>query len=683
MYSLEDDILAVKGIGEKKAEKLKKLGISSVEDLINYLPRSYEDRSAISELKSSKEGEKINAVVELLENPRAQRLRGGKAIVKVLATDGTEKVYLSWFNQPYIAREISQGEKLKISGAVKRRGAMKEISNPIYTKNLESCDKVGSIVPVYPLTQGVGNQELAKHTKSVLEELQLEETIPEYIRSSCSLMGRLESLREIHFPKDREKFKRARVSLAFEELIGLQLSLLLLKSRRESLSGCISFSKTGLEEKFLGALPFELTDAQKRVSDEIERDMKRHRQMNRLVQGDVGSGKTVVGALALLRAVGNGYQGAMMAPTEILAKQHFNSLSAMTEKLGVRLGLLVSNMKASEKRELLESVRSGEIDILVGTHAIIEDYLEFRKLGIVITDEQHRFGVSQRAKLSGKGESPDILVMTATPIPRTLALMLYGDLEISIIDGLPPGRKEIKTYARGEEARDKVYGFVRDQLSSGRQAYVVCPLVEDSELMDLKSAESVYEELSIKFGEFRVGLLHGKQKALEKDEIMTAFKAGDIDVLVSTTVIEVGVDVPNSNIMVVENSERFGLSQLHQLRGRVGRGKHQSYCILINCGKGKTSKERASIMEETSDGFVISEKDLELRGPGEFFGIKQHGLPELRIAKLPRDVAILSKVQEVALSIVEEDQELALEKNVLLKSHIEKSFLRDKDIAFN
>lgn len=683
MYSLEDDILVVKGIGEKKAEKLKKLGISSVGDLISYLPRSYEDRSAISELKNSQEGEKINAVVELLENPRGQRLRGGKSIVKVLATDGTEKVYLSWFNQPYIAREISKGERLKVSGAVKQHGAMKEISNPVYTKNLESCDKVGSIVPIYPLTQGVSNQELAKHVKSVLEELIIEETLPEYIRSGCKLMGRLDSLREIHFPKDRDRFKRARITLAFEELMGLQLSLLLLKSRRESNGGCISFSKTELEGKFLGELPFRLTDAQQRVSDEIERDMKRHRQMNRLVQGDVGSGKTVVGALALLRAVGNGYQGAMMAPTEILAKQHFKSLSSMTKNLGVRLGLLVSNMKASEKRELLEAVRSGEIDILVGTHAIIEDYLEFKNLGIVITDEQHRFGVNQRAKLSGKGENPDILVMTATPIPRTLALMLYGDLEISVIDGLPPGRKEIKTYARGEEARDKVYGFVREQLSSGRQAYVVCPLVEDSELMDLKSAESVYEELSKKFREFRVGLLHGKQKALEKDEIMTTFKAGDIDVLVSTTVIEVGVDVPNSNIMVVENSERFGLSQLHQLRGRVGRGKYQSYCILINCGKGKTSKERAKIMEETSDGFVISEKDLELRGPGEFFGIKQHGLPELRTAKLPRDVAILGKVQEVALSILEEDPELSLEKNVLLKSHIEKLFLRDREIAFN
>lgn len=683
MYSLDDSILEIKGIGEKKAKAFKKLGISSVRDLANYLPRSYEDRSAISELKSSREGEKINAIVEVLEAPRGQRLKGRKSIVKVLVSDGTEKVYLSWFNQPYMAREISKGEKLKISGTVKLHGAMKEIPNPVYTKNLESCDKVGAIVPVYPLTEGIGNLELAKYIRHVLEGLELEESLPEYIRTECKLMGSLESLREIHFPKDRARFKRARITLAFEELIGLQLGLLVLKSRRESSGGYISFSKSEIEGEFLGKLPFKLTPAQKRVSDEIECDMKRKRQMNRLVQGDVGSGKTVVGALALLRAVGNGYQGAMMAPTEILAKQHFKSLSSMMEGLGIRLGLLVSNMKASEKKALLEEVKSGDIDILVGTHAIIEDYLEFKKLGLVITDEQHRFGVNQRAKFSGKGDSPDVLVMTATPIPRTLALMLYGDLDISIIDGLPPGRKEIKTYARRADSRDQVYSFVKKNLSEGRQAYVVCPLVEDSEILDARSVESVHRELSEKLGEFKVALLHGKLKADEKDRIMQDFKAGETDLLVSTTVIEVGVDVPNSNTMVIENSERFGLSQLHQLRGRVGRGKHQSYCILINEGKGQVAKERARIMEDTCDGFLISEKDLELRGPGEFFGIKQHGLPELRVAKLPRDIAILSKVQEVALSVVEEDPDLSMEKNTAFKLCVERIFGREREISFN
>lgn len=684
MYRIKDSIKSIKGIGEKKAEKLRKLGIISIGDLLDYFPRSYEDRSTITDIRNAKDGERVNSVVDVLERPRMQRVRGGKSVVKVLVSDGTEKVYLSWFNQRYIIRDIAEGDKLKVSGTVKRWGAIREISNPVYTKDTTPDGGDGGIVPIYALTDGVKNSELIKYVKLALEGLEsLEERIPEYIRDEFSLLSFGESVREMHFPSGRDGYRRARTTLSFQELMSLQLGLLMLKKRRDDLHKSIVFGRSSLVEEFLDRLPFKLTDAQSRVVREIELDMESEKQMNRLVQGDVGSGKTVVGATALLKAVGSGYQGAMMAPTEILAKQHFNSLSGMLNGLGVKLGLLVSNLKVSEKRKLLSEVESGEIDILIGTHALIEDYLQFKKLGIVITDEQHRFGVNQRAKFSNKGESPDMLVMTATPIPRTLALMLYGDLDISVIDSLPPGRKEIKTYARGSESRDKVYRFVREQLSQGRQAYVVCPLVEDSDLMDLKSAESVYCELKEKYPEYSVGLLHGKQKPSEKDSVMEEFKAGNIDILVSTTVIEVGVDVPNSNIMVIENSERFGLSQLHQLRGRVGRGEYQSYCILINEGKGKTAKERARIMEDTSDGFVISEKDLEIRGPGEFFGIKQHGLPELRVAKLPRDIPILKKVQDTALKLMEEDPELKLEKNRELKNTMYAIFNNDIGLAFN
>lgn len=683
MNRLDQSVETIKGIGPKKLKLLGKLEIYRIRDLIYYFPKTYEDRRIRGTLRDASEGEVLGLKVKILERPSVQRLRGGMTVTKVLVTDGTEKAYLSWFNQNYMSNQFKAGEEMLVHGKVTVRGLIKEISSPVYTKDFEDRLTVGGVVPVYGLTKGITNNDVMKFVKSVLPLSEDIEDLPGYIKERYGLMSLPQSIRSLHFPEDRDDYLLARNSLAFDELMKLQLGLLLLKERRQVSKGAIAFKREDLTEEFKSGLPFELTGAQMSAIRDIQLDMESDIQMNRLVQGDVGSGKTIVGVFALLKAFRSGYQSAMMAPTEILAKQHHESLKGALEQYGLKVGLLVSNMKAKEKRNLIEEIKSGDIDVVVGTHALIEDYVEFEKLGLVITDEQHRFGVNQRARLSSKGDNPDVLIMTATPIPRTLALMIYGDLDITIIDEMPPGRKKIKTYGRSSSSRDKIYEFVRKQILTGRQAYVVCPLVEDSEKLDLKSSTSVYEELSEKFRDLRVGLLHGKMKAQEKDAVMEAFKSRSIDVLVSTTVIEVGVNVPNANVMVIENAERFGLSQLHQLRGRVGRGSYQSYCILINAGKGTVSKERIKTMEDTDDGFVISEKDLDLRGPGEFFGVRQHGIPELRIAKLPRDLKVLKDVQELSKELVETDPDLEMYENRRLKAKVDQLMRFDSRIEFN
>lgn len=435
----------------------------------------------------------------------------------------------------------------------------------------------------------------------------------------------------------------------------------------------------------MSSLPFSLTSAQKRVFQEIEMDMESERQMNRLIQGDVGSGKTIIAVLAMLKACKSGYQAVMMAPTEILATQHYESIVQLFEEYDIKCELLVGNISKKKKSAILEEIKSGDIDVLIGTHAIIEDNVDFHNLGLVITDEQHRFGVRQRALLSQKGENPDMLVMTATPIPRTLALILYGDLDISIIDELPPGRKLIQTYAVGPSMINRVHEFAKKQVKEGRQAYIVCPLVEESENLDIQDAENLYKELKKGiYKGFKVGLIHGRMGADEKDEIMKKFKDNDVSILISTTVIEVGVNVPNANIIIVYNAERFGLSQLHQLRGRVGRGEYQSYCILINESRSRISRERMKILESTNDGFVISEKDLELRGPGEILGTKQHGIPDLKIANLFTDMEFLKIAQREAIKILDKDPNLKLEDHIKIKNKIIKVFNgKIDDIVFN
>lgn len=686
MNKHKKNIQYLKGVGPKKSQLLKRLGIETIEDLIYFLPRNYEDRREVKKIANTENGEKANLEVTLESKPYIYKPNRKISITKAMAKDDTGVMQIVWFNQDYIANQLDTGDIIRINGKVKRSGMQIEVHNPVYVKSGEDNKQVGQISPIYNLTEKLKNSEVTRLMNLALDQYLgcIEESLPAYVLDKYKLLDIQSSIRNMHFPQSRNLYIGARNRLVFEELFTLQLGLFLLKNRYKNETEYIEFRKVDEMQEFTGDLPFELTNAQKNVLKEISKDMKSKKQMNRLVQGDVGSGKTVVAVLAMFKAFKNGYQSVMMAPTEILAYQHLESIRELAEPYGIKCELLASSVTNKNKAKIIERLKNGEIDILIGTHALIEDYVEFKNLGLAITDEQHRFGVRQRAKLSSKGKSPDILIMTATPIPRTLALILHGDLDVSVIDELPPGRKKIKTYVRSESNRGKIYEFVKGQINEGRQIYIVCPLVEESETLNIKSATQVYEELSGgKFKDYKVSLLHGKMKAKEKDAIMLEFKSGNVDILIATTVIEVGVNVPNASIMIIENSERFGLAQLHQLRGRIGRGEYQSYCILMNEGKGKVAKQRMDIMEQTNDGFLISEKDLEIRGPGEFFGIRQHGLPELRVAKFPRDMQILKAVQETSFEILDKDPELILEEHQGLRKKIKKMFNSEELIIFN
>ena len=552
------------------------------------------------------------------------------------------------------------------------------MNSPVFDKEGESKN-TGKIIPIYPLTYNLSQNTIRKIIETGIKEVDnsLEETLPEYLIKEYNLYGLNNAINKIHFPENYDEFKNARKRLVFEELISMQLALLSLKqSYNKDIKG-IAFSKSVKMSDVINKLPFRLTGAQLRVLEEIDSDMEAEKSMNRLLQGDVGSGKTAVSIIAAYKAVKSGYQAAIMAPTAILATQHLESFKELLDEFDIKCELLVSSVTKKQKEKILEKLKSGEIDILIGTHAILEENVIFKNLGLVVTDEQHRFGVRQRNTISEKGQNPDVLVMTATPIPRTLALILYGDLDISIIDELPPNRKKIDTFAVTKGMEERVNEFIRKNVKEGRQAYIVCPLVEENEEINAKSVLEIADKYKTEiFPEYRVEYLHGKMKAKEKDEIMSKFKDGNIDILISTTVIEVGVNVPNANIMVVENAERFGLAQLHQLRGRVGRGEYKSYCILKYQGNSPTTLERMKVMSKTNDGFIISEKDLELRGSGEFFGTKQHGIPEFKIANLFEDINILKQVQSLAIKILDGDSTLEKEENKLLKKMVEEKFTK-------
>lgn len=643
----------IKGVGPKRASRLKRLGIENIFDLIYHFPRDYEDRTKYTTIREAAIGDKVSLVVEIVGGPKISRPRRNMTILKVPFKDESGFGYLVWFNQEYLKDRFKLGQVYRVFGKINRVGMELQVVNPDF--ELEGKEKkVGNIIPIYSLTQGISNNEISNIIHNALMEYLpwMEESLPAKLRQKYRLMGIQEAIKNIHLPLSGRHLHEARRRLIFEELLLLQLGLFLIKNKSLVENKGIEFPTCPELEDFILSLPFELTKAQKRVLTEIGEDMEASRQMNRLVQGDVGSGKTIIAAAAMFRAVKAGYQAAMMAPTEILASQHFESLSKLYEAFNIRCELLVGSLSQKNKERILEDLRDGKIQVIVGTHALIQDKVEFNNLGLVVTDEQHRFGVKQRAIFSQKGEHPDVLVMTATPIPRTLALILYGDLDISIIDELPPGRKEIETYAVTPAFIPRINAFIKKQLEAGRQAYIVSPLIEESESLDLESAEELYEKYKEDFKDYRVGLLHGKMKPAEKDAIMEDFKNGRIHILISTTVIEVGVNVPNANIMVIYNADRFGLAQLHQLRGRVGRGEYQSYCILINNSNSKIARERMRIMQRSTDGFVISEKDLELRGPGEFFGTRQHGLPDLKIANLARDIKILKYAQLEAQEII-------------------------------
>lgn len=583
---------------------------------------------------------------------------------------------VTWFNQPYLKDKFIIGNKYKFFGKVSLKAGRVMFNSPVFDVG-EKVQNTGRIIPIYPLTYNLSQNNLRKIMEEAIKIVygNLQETLPQYLIKQYNLEDINNATKNIHFPKEFEDFNIARNRLVFEELLSVQLALLELKNNYITEKKGIQFDKNVKMSDVINTLPFKLTKAQLRVLEEIDENMESDKVMNRLLQGDVGSGKTVVAMCAAYKAVKSGYQAAIMAPTAILATQHLENFKKILDKLNIKCELLISGITKKKKEDILNRLKNGEIDILIGTHAIIEDNVIFKNLGLVVTDEQHRFGVRQRAKIAEKGNNPDVLVMTATPIPRTLALILYGDLDISIIDELPPNRKKIETFAVDKNMTERVNNFIKKQIDEGRQAYIVCPLVEENEEMDLKSVEALYETYSKEvFPQYKVEYLHGKMKQKEKDNIMERFKNGKIDILISTTVIEVGVDVPNSNIMVVENAERFGLAQLHQLRGRVGRGEYKSYCILKYEGKGETIRKRMKVMCETNDGFVISEKDLELRGSGDFFGTMQHGLPEFKIANLFEDIEMLKKVQVVAMEILEKDPKLEKEENEPLRRLIQDKF---------
>lgn len=672
MLDLYKDVQYVKGIGPKKACKLNKLGIFTLKDLLYYFPRQFEDRNNLKKIAQLENDEKatIKAVISSINTFSPKE---GMTLTKIDVKDETGSAKLVFFNKTYIKNTFRPGDSILVFGKVKKRFNNLELTSCELEYLTNSPKNTCRFMPVYQLTYGVTNKEIMSIIKTVLEdkELIIQEYMPQRIIEKYRLCNIDFAVRNIHLPSNKESLKIALYRIVFEELLILQLGLFVFKSGRNKENG-IKFTTSESLKNIVSSLPFKLTKAQNRALDEIINDMNSDKIMNRLVQGDVGSGKTVVALLALANCVLNGYQGALMAPTEILAGQHYISLTETLKDFGINVGLLIGSLTKKQKDTVLEQIKNNEIDILIGTHALIEDKVEFNNIGLVITDEQHRFGVMQRSRLSLKGINPDILVMTATPIPRTLALILYGDLDISIIDELPPGRQPIETLAIEKSKRDRAYNnLVRREVESGRQVYIVCPLVEESEAIEAKSAVELVEELRAEyFSDLRLGLLHGKMKSSEKDEVMSNFKNKEIDILVSTTVIEVGVNVPNATLMIIENAERFGLAQLHQLRGRVGRGSHKSYCVLIYDSKTDVCRQRMSIMEETNDGFRISEKDLEIRGPGEFFGTRQHGLPELKVANLFKHIKILKLAQQEARYILGEDNNLQLKENFPLKKEI-------------
>ena len=661
MADLNTDVRYIKGIGEAKAKALGKLGIFTLGDLIGWFPRRYEDRRETRPISSLIPGETACVAAMIASEPKVSHIRKGMDLVKVRAVDDTGALDVTFFNQSWLKNQLRVGETYIFYGRAEGSLLRKTMAGPVVEPEGRR-EFTGRIVPVYPLTAGVSQLLLSRAIRQGLDGCAdiLPDCLPDSVRQTHGLCRVNYAYENIHFPESPEALDIARRRLAFEELFFFAIGLKLLRFRRETVS-VEPFRPVDMAP-FYDALPFILTGAQRRCVDEAIADMTAGKPMNRLCQGDVGSGKTMVAAACVYFCVKNGRQAALMAPTELLAEQHYRGLAPLLEQLGLRCALLTGSTPAKTKRSVTAQLASGELDFAIGTHALISGGVAYANLGLVVTDEQHRFGVAQRTALAEKGEHPHTLVMSATPIPRTLALILYGDLDVSVIDQLPPGRKPIETYAVTSAYYPRLYAFIRKQVEAGRQVYIVCPMVsENDDLPDERKAVTEYAQKlqSEIFPDLRVAYVHGKMKSREKDTVMSAFAAGETNILVSTTVIEVGVDVPNASLMVVENAERFGLSQLHQLRGRVGRGQHQSYCVLVSDNKNDETRQRLRAMTKTADGFKIAEEDLRLRGPGDFFGLRQHGLPGLRVADIGCDTRLLTEAQTAAEELLAHDPSLA------------------------
>ena len=685
----------VKGIGPQRAKLLANLGLHTVEDVLYYLPTRHEDRSQLTPLRSLKPNDvtTVSGTIRAVSPPPRGRPR---VPLSALLSDGTGFLTCVWFGQAYLERVFQRGQRLIVHGKVQRyrSGPLQMQVKDFEIVEDESGDGAGEpgdetlhtgrLVPVYGLTRGLTARPMRRLMKRLVDGYVdgLDDPLPDALRARHHLELLSLALRAGHFPKTDADYASARRRLVYDEFLLLQLGLAIRRHRQGRQPGLAMNPPGALARRLLASLPFALTPAQERVWREIRMDMAASYPMNRLLQGDVGSGKTVVAALAILTAVESGYQTALMAPTEILAEQHLMTLTQLLEPLAVEVALLTNAVKGKARERVGAGTADGSIKCVVGTHALVQGDVRFRRLGLAVVDEQHRFGVNQRATLRSKGESPDVLVMTATPIPRTLALTLYGDLEVSVIDELPPGRKPVVTKARTESARRQIYGFLREQVSEGRQVYVVYPLVEESEALDLRAATEMAARLQDEvFADLRIGLLHGRMAFAEKDRVMREFKAGAIHILVSTTVIEVGIDVPNASVMLIEHAERFGLSQLHQLRGRVGRGPWKSYCILLSGAASEDARRRLDAMTATGDGFKIAEADLSLRGPGDFFGTRQSGLPEFRVADLLRDAAALEAARRDAVALIRDDPQLLAPEHRALRTALLQRWRGKLDLA--
>lgn len=673
-------ISSLSGIGAKRAELFNKFGVYSVGDLLNFYPRAYEDWSVVDKIKDLEYGG-VSCIKAILGTPIADaRVKGGKVISKGMVYDDTGSLNIVFFNNKYISSMLRGGQEYFFYGRITIDSFGMQMVSPTFSPVSDGM----KINPIYKQTAGLASKIIATAVKQALSLLPktINDPLPEQVRKAFSLCDLRQALNDIHFPKNKEALEKARKRLILEELVVLNLGMRDLKSHSRGTAGAkvsVDYSK-----EFEEYLPFTMTNAQKRAVSDCIKDIKtKSYPMNRLVQGDVGSGKTAVAASVCYTVIKNGYQSAFMAPTEVLARQHYETFCKLLGDTDLKIALLTGSLKESEKKKIRQELSNGEIDLIIGTHALITDKTEFNNLGLVVTDEQHRFGVAQRAKLLGKGENPHLLVMSATPIPRTLGLIIFGDLDISIIDELPPLRKPVITSVRSAIQRKRIYDFIRSEIKAGRQAYIVCPLVEEGELEDVASAEEYAAELMLKeFSDIPVGIVHGKMKPAEKDEVMGKFASAEYSLLVATTVIEVGVDVPNASVIVIENAERFGLSQLHQLRGRVGRGQFQSYCILVSDKGGQNTKARLDIMCATNDGFKIADEDLKMRGPGDFFGQRQHGLPQMAIADFA-DTKSLELSQKIADYIIFTYKDIRCDELRLLKGEVDRLFERGGQNSLN
>ena len=681
------EIKKLKGIGEKKAQAFKRLGVEYADDLVLYFPYRYEDRSIFKKIAETENDEAVCLNVIMADEPRLAHIRKGMDLVKIKAFDETGRLDITFFNQSYVKNMLRRGTAYNLYGRIKVEGSRYSMINPVFEQEDKPGDIIGSVLPVYSSTSGLSQKDIRSSVKQALELYGFEEPLNLELVNKYRLCSSEFALRNIHFPSDYAALNSARRRIAFEELFILSCALGTLR-KNSSKKSAFKYVRLNLSE-FYASLPFSPTKAQLRAIDEALSDIKSGSVMNRLVQGDVGSGKTLVASALIYINCINGYCSAMMAPTEILAEQHYNTLKGFLAPFGFSVALLTGSVSSKDKKIIKEKLKSGEIDLIIGTHALFSADVEYKDLALIITDEQHRFGVAQRSAIISKGSSPNVLVMSATPIPRTLALIIYGDLDVSVIDELPPGRQKTDTFAVNEAYRERLEGFILKTVSEGHQVFIVCPKVEEggeddaddfSPSSGLKSSEEYSNELSRKFKNLKVGCVHGRLSPDAKESVMSDFTEGNLDVLVSTTVIEVGVDVPNATLMIIENAERFGLSQLHQLRGRVGRGKAKSYCILVSDAKNEEARERLKIMCSTNDGFKISEEDLRLRGPGDFFGSRQHGLPELHIANLSTDTNILKAAHEEAEALLNKDPQLSSPENNLLRKRVDRIFINSESM---